>query len=369
MPQLQCRFSLVRACGAAVFALWLSCAHAVELGDATVRSYIGQPLVADIELTSMADPAQPVQVRMASRDVYRGANVAMPAILSTLSMSTLRRDGRQFLHITSTRAVEAEYLLLFLDLSQGARSNVRQVTLWLTPDPRPAPPPAPVPMPVAPPLAVAAPVPVPASAPASAPAAAPAVLAQASARAAPAPAPTPVPAKSAAAARAPALPTRAPVAAPATCNQQFTTEQIKTCAAIDYKNGLLSAQIVELEEKVKVLQLAIEGRAERAPATPPAASTKAAPPAVPPIAVKPAKAHKKKSGLPWLWIGVGVGALLLIAGAVLFVLKRKRRAARPQTAPAPKTSLLAGLKSRFKRSPKGAKAPAATPEAEPVTEG
>jgi Tfp pilus assembly protein FimV len=35
----------------------LSCAQAVELGEPLVRSHIGQPLSADIELTSLAGEA------------------------------------------------------------------------------------------------------------------------------------------------------------------------------------------------------------------------------------------------------------------------------------------------------------------------
>ena len=61
--------------------------------------------------------------------------------------------------------------------------------------------------------------------------------------------------------------------------------------------------------------------------------------------------------------------LLLVMGAVLLVLKRKRGAAKPAPASAPKKSLLAGLKSRFKRTPKAAKQPAAPASTEPVLEG
>jgi hypothetical protein len=35
--------------------------------------------VADVELTLLDDPATPVRVRLANPDVYRGANIAMPA--------------------------------------------------------------------------------------------------------------------------------------------------------------------------------------------------------------------------------------------------------------------------------------------------
>lgn len=344
-------FRYVRACGLALLALCCGVAHAAELGEVTVRSYLAQPLVADIELVSLADPAQPVQVRLASPDVYKGANIAMPAILSTLNMSTMRREGRQFLHITSTRNIDADYLLLFLDLGEGARRSVRQVTVWLQADPHPAPPPPP-PTPVAAPLA-----------PAIAPAAA-----VAAAVAAPGAAAAPAPAAAAAPHHASSLPAPAPVRPPAALAytpgaQKASAEQVKACAAIDYKNGLLSAQIVELEEKVRALQLAIEGKGELVAPAP--AARPMTPVILPQSAFKSARADKKKAGLPWMWIGVGGAALLAVVGGVMFFLKRKKAKGKAPAVPSP--SRFAGLAARFKRKPKAPKAALPAAEAEPET--
>ncbi len=115
-------------------------ARAAELGEAKVSSHIGQQLVADIELVAIEDGSAPVQVRLASADVYRGANLDMPAVLASLNMNVMRRDGRQFLHITSLKAVDADRLHLFLELADGGRRTVRQATLWFSPDPSPPPP-------------------------------------------------------------------------------------------------------------------------------------------------------------------------------------------------------------------------------------
>ena len=49
--------------------------HAAELGDVAARSYIGQPLSADVEL--LAGDGGPVQARLAQLDVYRGANITI----------------------------------------------------------------------------------------------------------------------------------------------------------------------------------------------------------------------------------------------------------------------------------------------------
>ncbi|MFS2020491.1 FimV family protein, partial [Massilia sp. CT11-108] len=117
----------------------LASAHAAELGDPRVSSHIGQPLVADVELTMLDDAATPVQVRVASPEVYNGAGIAVPPVLSSLNLSVMRRDGRQFLHVTSLRAVDADHVHLYLELVDKGQRAVRLATLWLTPDPNPAP--------------------------------------------------------------------------------------------------------------------------------------------------------------------------------------------------------------------------------------
>lgn len=283
---------------AIVLAGWLAWAQAAELGEPVVRSYAGQPLVADIELTALADPGQAVVVRLASADVYKVANIAMQPVLSSLNMSVMRRDGRQFLHITSTRPVNAEYLHLFLDLAEGGKRNVRAATLWLSPDPNPAPAPAPA---VAPKLPlVAAPVPVPMPVPVK-----PAPLAE--------PAPLPKPA------RVLRLP-----APPAVCPAPMSAEKVQACAETDYKNGLLSAQIVELEEKVKALQVAMEQGGMAAAAAPAVAKV------TPPIAkitppLTPAKAAAKPaSGFPWLWVSGLLLLLVAVGGGGWFWLRRRK---------------------------------------------
>jgi Tfp pilus assembly protein FimV len=287
-------------------------AQAAELGEATVRSHIGQPLVADIELTALADASAPVGVRLANADVFRGANLAMHPILANLTMSVMRRDGRQYLHVTSVRPVDSETVHLFLDLVEGSRRNVRAVTLWLTPDPTPPPPPPPPP-----PKPVPVPVPVHVAEPEPA-----------------APVEHPRPARVIA------------MSGMACPQAKFSEAQIKACSEMDYKNGLLSAQIVELEDKVKLLQLAMDGKAET-----PAAPKKAEPP--PPAPPKPTAkaAHKEEGAFPWLLVGGGVLLLALIVGGVWFMLSR-RKGKTVETAAADSVAWYARLAAPFRRKAK-----------------
>jgi hypothetical protein len=299
----------------AVLAASLAGAHAVELGDTLVRSHIGQGLSADIELTGIENEAAVVQAALADPEVYRGANIAMHPALASLNITIVRRDGRRFVHLASAKAVESEFVNVFLALSENGRPSVRQATLWFTPDPHPAPPPE-APPPVKP---------VPAVAPA-------AVVRM------PAPAPAIVP-----------LPRPQP---PAACVQQFSAAQIGTCTALDAKNAALNAHIAELEAKVGRLSAAVQGSAP----TPPA--VKAVPAKLTPMGAPQAAAPKPGGATPWLFIGIASAAVLSVAGALFYVLMRKRKAIR--TRPAAKTGagFIASVKNRLLPGRKDA-APAA----------
>nr|GEU28044.1 chaperone protein DnaJ A6, chloroplastic [Tanacetum cinerariifolium] len=138
-------------------ALLAPATQAAELGEVAPRSYIGQPLSADIELALAPDEVNGLQARLAEPDVYRGANIVMNPALSSVRMAVVKRDNKQFLHVTTTGAVKADYVHVYVELSAGGRRDIRLATVWLQPDPNPAPPPPPVVAAVA--TAATAPVP------------------------------------------------------------------------------------------------------------------------------------------------------------------------------------------------------------------
>nr|WP_314546801.1 hypothetical protein [uncultured Massilia sp.] len=408
---------------------FLASARAAELGDARVASHIGQQLVADVELTMIEDPAAPVQVRLASPEVYRGAGIAVPPALSSLTLTVMRRDGRQFLHATTLRPVDSDHLHLYVELVDKGQRAVRLVTLWLTPDPNPAPPPVPLPAPapvLLPPTAArpAAPAPAPAPAPVAAPKRElkPDVKPAAPAAAAAPKLPRPMPAfKLPAAGHADAR--------PAACSAQ--ADESKACAALGTKNDELRAQLGKLEEKVKSLQakLGMPGAAPAhdapekkdeahpvAQAETPAYGDKPAPeqakqesdqkpeqkpehdahqeaqeahapppeeskPAVPkPIsAIKPLVPRKPKAkdapadegGMPWGWIGGAAAVLALAGGGTVALLRRRKRGQDPDLPTAP--GALDRLKERFASrtkapQPAGQQEPKPEKEAEPSLE-
>lgn len=306
---------LARAASALLLSALLTCAHAVELGDAQVRSHIGQPLWADIELTGIASEAATLQAGLASPDVYGGANIAMHPVLSALKITIIERGGRRFLHIASTRAVETEFVNIFFELTENGRRVVRQSTLWLTVDPNPAPPPPP-------------PVPAPAPAPVRAP-----VIA------------APRPPAFAVASMAPML-RAAPPARPTACVQQFTAAQIGTCAALDGKNAELSAQVAELEDKVRLLSLAMHAQAAQRPRI-------TAMPAVP----AHAPAAKSTGATPWRFIAIASAVVFSLVGVLAFFLLRKRNTSKSTSPVNAILGWIAGTKRRLLPAKKAPKRP------------
>lgn len=306
----------MRASAIVIAALLCPGARAAELGEITVRSYVGQQLAADIELVALAPDEQAgLQVRLAPFDVFQGANINMNPALSSVHMSVVRRDQRQFLHITTLQSIDANYLHLFLELGVPGRLDVRAATVWLQPDPHPAPPP---PAPGASDVADAA-------------------LVAAMARAAhPAPrAPRPVaPAPSAPAARpapaAPAVPRVKPGSGAAACATGPAVLSARECVALDTRNAALSTKLVELEGKLNVLQSAFKGKAPGPQGGLPGASAAGEAASIGRRVVLPKLKYKKEkpveasAGKNSAWWMAGAGALAALGGLGYYLLRRKR---------------------------------------------
>ncbi len=168
---------------------------AAGLGRLSVQSGLGQPLRAELEVTSVGrDEAPTLAVRLAPPAAFRAANLEYNAALTNLRFALDRRsDGNYVVRISSAQPVNEPYLDVMIELTWATGRVIREYTVLLDPPAlklqpdivAPAAPPAPV---------AAAPVP-----PMPAPrAAAPAPAPTAPMAAAPAPAPIPAPAPKAA---------------------------------------------------------------------------------------------------------------------------------------------------------------------------
>jgi pilus assembly protein FimV len=145
------------------------------------------------------------------------------------------------------------------------------------------------------------------------------------------------------------LPVTAPPA-PAACTPQ-PNEQARACIALDAKNSALRAQIVQLEQKVKVLQVSVQCSPAMEAAPSPAAK-----PAVPagPAPILPRKPRKQAepkpepAGFPWLATGIGAAVLLALAGAAAWIVLRRRAQAMLDVSPRVSRD---GIKSRLMGGP------------------
>lgn len=356
------RWSLI-ACAAASLAL--PPVMAAELGEMAVLSHVGQPLLAEIELTALApEETNGVTVRLASPDVYRGGGIGMDPALQTLTISPLERGGRHYVRVATRQAIQAAHVHLYLLLGNGSGAIVRLGTLWLTPAP-PAAVAASAPARVAIPAPVPATVSLPRAVATAPPPDAAALAARARAEGLVRPARVFVPPPAAPMPAAPALrppPLRRATAPVAACAPQPAAGQAQACVALDQKNAALNEKLGELEGKIGVLQKALALPAAASAAVPPAAAQ--APHAKPkPLHAAPAADKETKAGgNGLLWLGVGTLIFLLLTAFIVYVVRKRKQAAGPG-APSKYWVL---LRKPFRRKKK--EVPVLTEAAEPEPE-
>ncbi|MBN8508366.1 MAG: hypothetical protein J0L57_07130, partial [Burkholderiales bacterium] len=144
--------------------LWGLDAHALGLGRLSVQSALGEPLRAEIDVTSLsAEEAATLQLRVAPPDAYRAAGVEYNPALPGAELRLVRTpDGRAVIKVTSSRAMQEPFVDVILEMTWASGRLVREYTMLLDPPATrlAAPPPA------APPVMAAAPTTPPAPRPA-----------------------------------------------------------------------------------------------------------------------------------------------------------------------------------------------------------
>lgn len=154
---------------------------AASLGRLTVHSALGQPLRAEVEVTSVTpQEAASLGVRLAPINAFRQANLEFNPALTSLRFALDKRgDNRYVVRVSSASPVNEPFLDLLLELNSSTGRVLREYTVLLDPPALKTTPE------VVAPVARAPSTPAPAPAVASAPAPAPAPVVAA----APAPAP------------------------------------------------------------------------------------------------------------------------------------------------------------------------------------
>lgn len=127
-------FSLKTLSAAVVSALLFSNAYGAGLGKLTVLSGLGQPLLAEIELTSVSkEEAGSLSVKLASIEAFRQANIEFNPALFALRFAVEQRAGREIVRITSTQPVNEPFVDMLLELGGGKSRLVREYTFLLDP--------------------------------------------------------------------------------------------------------------------------------------------------------------------------------------------------------------------------------------------
>lgn len=127
-------FQLKTLSAALLSAAMLSNVYAAGLGKLTVLSSLGQPLRAEIELTSVEpDELSSLVPRLASADAYREANIDLNPVLFSLRFATEQRNGTPIIRVTSTQPINEPFVDMLLELGGGNGKLVREYTFLLDP--------------------------------------------------------------------------------------------------------------------------------------------------------------------------------------------------------------------------------------------
>lgn len=124
--------SITAAVASAV--LLTSAANAAGLGKLTVLSALGQPLRAEIDLTTGAgeDPAS-MAVKLATPEAFRAANIEFNPALLSLRFAVEERAGRQVIRVSSTQPLNEPFVDMLLELTWNNGRLVREYTFLLDP--------------------------------------------------------------------------------------------------------------------------------------------------------------------------------------------------------------------------------------------
>ncbi|MFO1300690.1 MAG: FimV/HubP family polar landmark protein [Burkholderiaceae bacterium] len=110
-------------------------ADAAGLGRLTVQSALGQPLRAEVEVTSLGlEELGTLSARLAPAEAFRQAGLEYNPALTNLRFAIDRRSGRSaVVRITSTQPINEPFVDLLVELNWAAGKFVREYTFLLDP--------------------------------------------------------------------------------------------------------------------------------------------------------------------------------------------------------------------------------------------
>ena len=109
-------------------------AHAVVLGDVHVRSSLGQPLVAEVELLDADQDS--LKARLASPSAHQRHSFQTPSQLGNVSVRVVqKRNGQRVLRVTSDRVVNEPTIEMLIEAEDRNGNLVRYMPLLIDPAP------------------------------------------------------------------------------------------------------------------------------------------------------------------------------------------------------------------------------------------
>uniref|UniRef100_UPI003750C4F5 type IV pilus assembly protein FimV n=1 Tax=Undibacterium sp. TaxID=1914977 RepID=UPI003750C4F5 len=114
--------------------LVFSNAYATGLGKLTVLSSLGQPLRAEIELTSPnKEEISSLVPKVASIEAFRQANIEFNPALLSLRFAVEQRGNSYIIRVTSTQAMNEPWVDFLLEMNASNGKLVREYTFLLDP--------------------------------------------------------------------------------------------------------------------------------------------------------------------------------------------------------------------------------------------
>jgi len=113
--------------------VFMSGADAAGLGKLTVLSALGQPLRAEIEVTSAGGDDGALNAKLASQAAFRQANIDFNPALMSLRFAVEPRGSGSVIKVSSTQPINEPFIDMLLELSSGNSHLVREYTFLLDP--------------------------------------------------------------------------------------------------------------------------------------------------------------------------------------------------------------------------------------------
>ena len=109
-------------------------ANSAALGDASVRSALGQRLDAEVDIAALTTAeAESVSVKLAPPELWASAGIDLGTLQRSLRLSVEKKEGRYRVRIASDLAVNEPFMHLLIELSASGVRTIRQYVLLIDP--------------------------------------------------------------------------------------------------------------------------------------------------------------------------------------------------------------------------------------------